>query len=222
MQSPQDWSNHQGLQVFTVGHLLPRSSRDDVEVEERVMPTAQYQDSAGPSSGGGSGASSNSRLRVRRKIYVPGWAVPPRVLLVEDDAVSRRLSSKFLEVLGVTADIAVDGDAAVQQMCLEKYDLVLMVRVDLSFSELDADNSSGYRDAKVGWCCRHQSHPTIRPPYPDYFHDEQFMPARHTQLLLARYERCSTEAVYEGRPIQHARGMHPPSPILNVSNCSAH
>ena len=52
---------------------------------------------------------------------------PPRVLLVEDDAVSRKLSSKFLQVLGVTADIAVDGDAAVKQMCLERYDLVLMV-----------------------------------------------------------------------------------------------
>jgi osomolarity two-component system, response regulator SKN7 len=129
VQSPHDWSNHNGLQVLTVGHLLPRSAPDDIDVEEQVMPTAQHQNSAGPSSsGGGSGTSSNNRLRVRRKTYVPGWAVPPRVLLVEDDAVSRKLSSKFLQVLGVTADIAVDGDAAVKQMCLERYDLVLMVR----------------------------------------------------------------------------------------------
>jgi osomolarity two-component system response regulator SKN7 len=32
-------------------------------------------------------------------------------------------------VLGVTTDVAVDGDAAVKQMSLEQYDLVLMVCV---------------------------------------------------------------------------------------------
>ncbi|KAG9056343.1 kinase-regulated stress-responsive transcription factor skn7 [Serendipita sp. 407] len=116
-----DWSSHKGLQVLTVGHLLPRAahaSTDEMEIEEQVMPSTTYSNSTqGP----------GTRLRVRRKTYVPGWAVPPRVLLVEDDAVSRKLSSKFLQVLGVTADIAVDGDAAVKQMCLERYDLVLMV-----------------------------------------------------------------------------------------------
>lgn len=124
-QSPLDWSQHNGLQVLTVGHLLPRSSSgqgsEDMEVEEQVMPSTGYPNP--PST------TSSNRLRVRRKTYVPGWAVPPRVLLVEDDAVSRKLSSKFLQVLGVTADIAIDGDAAVKQMCLERYDLVLMVRL---------------------------------------------------------------------------------------------
>ncbi|KAG8810889.1 kinase-regulated stress-responsive transcription factor skn7 [Serendipita sp. 399] len=127
-QSPLDWSNHKGLQVLTVGHLLPRtnqSSADEMEVEEQVMPSTAYPNRM-PSTG--------TRLRVRRKTYVPGWAVPPRVLLVEDDAVSRKLSSKFLQVLGVTADIAVDGDAAVKQMCLERYDLVLM---DIVMPRLD-------------------------------------------------------------------------------------
>jgi osomolarity two-component system response regulator SKN7 len=66
-------------------------------------------------------------LRVRRSAYVPGWAVPPRVLLVEDDAVSRKLSSKFLQVFGCTIDVAVDGVGAVNKMNFEKYDLVLMV-----------------------------------------------------------------------------------------------
>ena len=60
---------------------------------------------------------------------MPGWAVPPRVLLVDDDAVSRKLSSKFLQVFGCTIDVAVDGDVAVNKMNLEKYDLVLMVSV---------------------------------------------------------------------------------------------
>lgn len=58
---------------------------------------------------------------------MPDWAVPPRVLLVDDDAVSRKLSSKFLQVFGCTIDVAVDGVGAVNKMNLEKYDLVLMV-----------------------------------------------------------------------------------------------
>ena len=66
-------------------------------------------------------------MRVRRSTYVPGWAVPPRVLLVDDDAVSRKVSSKFLQIFGCTIDVAVDGVGAVNKMNLEKYDLVLMV-----------------------------------------------------------------------------------------------
>ncbi|PVF93590.1 hypothetical protein CPB86DRAFT_715044 [Serendipita vermifera] len=132
-QSPLDWSSHKGLQVLTVGHLLPRNAttpstpnpQEDMEVEEQVMPSSSYSQPQPPTS---------TKLRVRRKTYVPGWAVPPRVLLVEDDAVSRKLSSKFLQVLGVTADVAVDGDAAVKQMCLERYDLVLM---DIVMPRLD-------------------------------------------------------------------------------------
>lgn len=80
--------------------------------------------------GGGSGSPTSPRqhkLRVRRSTYVPGWAVPPRVLLVEDDLVSRRLSSKFLQVSGCEIGVAVDGLGAVNKMELEKYDLVLMV-----------------------------------------------------------------------------------------------
>ena len=89
-----------------------------------------------PSMGGGGSASagpstrpgSAQTLRVRRSTYVPGWAVPPRVLLVDDDAVSRKVSSKFLQIFGCTIDVAVDGVGAVNKMNLEKYDLVLMVR----------------------------------------------------------------------------------------------
>ena len=49
------------------------------------------------------------------------------MLLVDDDAISRKLSSKFLQVFGCTIDVAVDGEIAVNKMNLEKYDLVLMV-----------------------------------------------------------------------------------------------
>lgn len=77
---------------------------------------------------------SRQTLRVRRSTFVPGWAVPPRVLLVDDDAVSRKLSSKFLQVFGCTIDVAVDGVVAVNKMNLEKYDLVLM---DIVMPKLD-------------------------------------------------------------------------------------
>ena len=60
---------------------------------------------------------------------MPGWAVPPRVLLVEDDTVCRKLSSKFLEKFGCQIDVAVDGVSAVNKMNAQKYDLVLMVSV---------------------------------------------------------------------------------------------
>ena len=86
---------------------------------------------AGSSSTSSSLASSptpaSQMLRVRRKTIVPGWAVPPRVLLVDDDAVNRTLSSKFLKVFGCTIDVAVDGEGAVQKMNFGKYDLVLMI-----------------------------------------------------------------------------------------------
>ncbi|EPS93836.1 hypothetical protein FOMPIDRAFT_59924 [Fomitopsis schrenkii] len=172
---PQSVMTHEGLQVFTVGHLLPKSSMEDENgnwafdaqaLNAVVMPTPQGMgcdpeqedegntkapysigaaenaiDSAsavaGPSTGApaqGTVGVGSQKLRVRRSTYVPGWAVPPRVLLVDDDAVSRRLSSKFLQVFGCTIDVAVDGVGAVNKMNLEKYDLVLM---DIVMPKLD-------------------------------------------------------------------------------------
>ena len=112
-------------------------------------PTQQQQSgkSGGPEAGSGTGPGSEmasttasasapaparpttaQKLRVRRSTFVPGWAVPPRVLLVDDDEVNRRMSSKFLQVFGCTIDVAVDGVGAVERMNLEKCDLVPIVR----------------------------------------------------------------------------------------------
>jgi len=138
---------HEGLQVFTLGHLLPRSSEDDVNGNwtfdantlNGLIPLQLNGEEEGdvinpsPTTANHSNMPFETRpasaqtLRVRRSAYVPGWAVPPRVLLVEDDAVSRKLSSKFLQVFGCAIDVAVDGVGAVNKMNLEKYDLVLMV-----------------------------------------------------------------------------------------------
>ena len=134
--------SHEGLQVFTLGHLMPRSALDDENgnwtfdpdsiSDAVVLPTPRTPDGGiGQSSEGtvqSVPSSERQKLRIRRSTYVPGWSVPPRVLLVEDDAVSRKLSSKFLQIFGCTIDVAVDGVGAVNKMNLEKYDLVLMVR----------------------------------------------------------------------------------------------
>lgn len=88
---------------------------------------AQPQDASTPSEG-------NNLLRIRRSTYVPGWAVPPKVLVVDDDDVCRKLGSKFLQVFGCAIDVAVDGVTAVNKMNLEKYDLVLM---DIVMPNLD-------------------------------------------------------------------------------------
>ncbi|KAJ7684485.1 hypothetical protein DFH06DRAFT_8507 [Mycena polygramma] len=150
--SPDAWSMaagdaHAGLEVYTVGHLMPRDSAfTDAQgnwsfdgngfaselVGKQEAPYAST--SSGSGSAGGSPSSRKQTLRVRRSTFVPGWAVPPRVLLVDDDAVSRKLSSKFLQVFGCTIDVAVDGVGAVNKMNLEKYDLVLM---DIVMPKLD-------------------------------------------------------------------------------------
>jgi osomolarity two-component system response regulator SKN7 len=84
--------------------------------------------------GGGNGQQQRPGFsNQRRESNVPGWAVPPRVLLVEDDSVCRKLSSKFLEIFGCDIDLAVDGVSAVNKMKMQKYDLVLMVRQSLLY-----------------------------------------------------------------------------------------
>lgn len=73
---------------------------------------------------------SSPKVNLRRTtLILPAWSVPPRVLLVEDDPVCRMLSERLLKVFGCTIDVAVDGMAALVMMNMEKYDLVLMVRL---------------------------------------------------------------------------------------------
>ncbi|TFK67559.1 hypothetical protein BDN72DRAFT_94127 [Pluteus cervinus] len=86
-------------------------------------------------------ASSSTTKTTTPLLSLPVWTNPPRVLLVDDDAVSRNLSSKFLKLLGCTIDVAVDGVSAVDKMegsCGEEgepgYDLVLM---DIVMPKLD-------------------------------------------------------------------------------------
>ncbi|GAA97713.1 uncharacterized protein L969DRAFT_97471 [Mixia osmundae IAM 14324] len=127
------------VRVVTLGQLRPRDGTDEYTAQDsQQIPNLTNPFSSDPQKSmeepSASGERRGSTLRIRRGTYIPGWSVPPKVLLVEDDAVSRRLSSKFLQVFGCTIDVAVDGVAAVNKMNMDKYDLVLM---DIVMPNLD-------------------------------------------------------------------------------------
>ncbi|KAJ7896360.1 CheY-like superfamily [Mycena olivaceomarginata] len=109
-----------GLEMLTVRHLMPRGTGETDRGSYEGGNLVGNQEPSGNSA---------QTLRVRR-----GWAVRPRVLLVDDDAVTHKLTSTLLRIFGCTTDIAVDGVGAVNQMNIEKYDLVLM---DIVMPEMD-------------------------------------------------------------------------------------
>lgn len=74
-------------------------------------------------------AASSSALR--RKSNIPGWSTPPHVLLVDDDMIFRRLSTKLLQVAGCTIDVASDGLEAITKLGSRSYDIVLMVNTTM-------------------------------------------------------------------------------------------
>ncbi|KAJ3279321.1 kinase-regulated stress-responsive transcription factor skn7, partial [Borealophlyctis nickersoniae] len=107
LQMQPGGANGGGLTVFTVGGLAPRRNE---------------------------GGPANS-MRVTRTTLVPSWAVPPRVLLVDDDDINRKMSTRLLQVFGCSIDVAVDGVDAVERMGVgNKYDIVLM---DIVMPNLD-------------------------------------------------------------------------------------
>ncbi|CAG8458712.1 6446_t:CDS:2 [Acaulospora colombiana] len=116
------------LTVLTMGQLMPRQSQS---LASNLTPSASTNvtcvKKTSPSQG-------SNTMRVVRNTFVPNWSVPPKVLLVDDDAVYQSLGSKLLRIFGCSIDIAVDGISAVGKMNLEKYDLVLM---DIVLPNLD-------------------------------------------------------------------------------------
>lgn len=58
----------------------------------------------------------------------------PRILLVEDNAINRKVALKMLQRLGLGADQALDGEEAIERLCEQRYDLVLM---DLQLPAMD-------------------------------------------------------------------------------------
>jgi osomolarity two-component system, response regulator SKN7 len=133
-QPSGDSQNTGGLRVFTVGHFAPRQDEDDSDTNTfphapSNLPIVKDHDDK-----------HTNGLRVRRQTFVPGWAVPPKILLVDDDAVYRNMSSKFLQVFGCEADVAVDGFSALDKVNVEKYDLILMDVVMPNLDGISATN----------------------------------------------------------------------------------
>jgi|GEM_PF-2134364 len=48
------------------------------------------------------------------------------ILVVDDNAINRKLAGRFLKKLGLTADIATNGEEAVEMFLSRRYDLILM------------------------------------------------------------------------------------------------
>ncbi|KAL8276848.1 hypothetical protein RQP46_010779 [Phenoliferia psychrophenolica] len=132
-QHPQQREQQQREQ-----HQRDQQQREQQQQRDQQREREQTQQAQAQAQAQSQQPNSTSRqlAPANRPLYIPGWAVPPRVLLVEDDAVCRKLSTKFLQVFGCSIDVAEDGVSAVNKMntAVEKYDLVLM---DIVMPNLD-------------------------------------------------------------------------------------
>jgi osomolarity two-component system response regulator SKN7 len=88
-----------------------------------MLPTPSADISLDPSLNAMSGG-----VASQKSDTIPPWSTTPRVLVVEDDQVSRNLCAKYVQDYGCSVDLAFDGASAVNKMNIEKFDLVLMVR----------------------------------------------------------------------------------------------
>ncbi|KAJ7753124.1 HSF-type DNA-binding-domain-containing protein [Mycena maculata] len=125
---------HTGMEVCGVQQLMQQGNFTQHETIGNQDSTSEFT-STGTSSSDICRSGSGQPLHPPRSAFaVPGWATPPRVLLVDDDIVTQKLCSKFLQLFGCMPDVAVDGVSAVDRMNIEKYDLVLM---DIVMPQLD-------------------------------------------------------------------------------------
>ncbi|KAI9316990.1 hypothetical protein BX666DRAFT_1940913 [Dichotomocladium elegans] len=76
----------------------------------------------------------NPTVAASQKAIAPGWSIPPHVLLVDDDLIFRRISTRLLQVAGCTIDVATDGLEAITKLGSGSYDIVLM---DIMMPKLD-------------------------------------------------------------------------------------
>jgi len=117
--------------VLALGHMTPRR-HDDWAKSGKTATTAknaprQAQGQSSQQLGSNPSLQGQDSNPQRPNNSAPSWTMPPKVLLVEDDDTSRRLSARFLQIFGCSFDVAEDGYAAVGKMSNQKYDIVLMV-----------------------------------------------------------------------------------------------
>lgn len=139
--------------------------------------------------------------------YMPMWSTKPRVLLVDDDVVSRTVSSKFLNMLGCSFDTAHDGVAALERMnggggkvsislswasarCLSD---AVRPRLDgkshkaVRWRILTLRRMLGHCHAAFRRVVRDDDDTTVRPAHAHHLHDGQFRARRYHAVLLARW-----------------------------------
>lgn len=121
--------NHQSLDSRPQGNLHDQSGQNAYPpMQQQYPPVSNNMHQTAQS------APQQNHQPQMSKTPSSGWAVAPKVLLVEDDPVCRKLSSKFLQVFGCQIDVAEDGVSAVNKVNMEKYDLVFM---DIMMPHLD-------------------------------------------------------------------------------------
>jgi CheY-like chemotaxis protein len=102
----------QGFAAYLTRPLVARYVRDIVvsvlEGSQSKTPAVQH----------GTSPESESRRDTPQSRY--------RILLVEDNAVNRRVSGRILEKAGYSYDVACDGKEALEAVAHAQYDLILM------------------------------------------------------------------------------------------------
>lgn len=120
-----------GAREIAGGSAPSDSQQDD---EESSHSAANPNRSLSNNSPANSSSDASSSRTVGLRSGRTTWAVAPRVLLVEDDAIVRQIGSKMLSFFGCTFDVAVDGEDALNKYNLGNYDIVLM---DIVMPRLD-------------------------------------------------------------------------------------
>lgn len=131
-ETPSNGCSHDNnAMIDTYGHIAQESERHLDQIANYLQGSVSAASS--------SPSSTNDRVvvidtqtmtprpRKRARSLLPGWSVPPRVLLVDDDSIFRRLSTRLLQLAGCTIDVAVDGLQAIEKLGTARYDIVLMV-----------------------------------------------------------------------------------------------
>ncbi|RUS18619.1 HSF-type DNA-binding-domain-containing protein [Endogone sp. FLAS-F59071] len=120
-----------GVNEIARGSAPSDSQQDDDESSQSAADSNRSL-SINNSTNSSSEASSSRAVGLRSGRTT--WAVAPRVLLVEDDAIVRQIGSKMLSFFGCSFDVAVDGEDALNKYNLGNYDIVLM---DIVMPRLD-------------------------------------------------------------------------------------
>jgi len=118
---PSEW-NPQPLATQNFKHDIAETSLNQMEQISRMQNTNFSHDQSLTVHSVGmlrpkdfSTQDASNSVRVIRQTFVPQWAVPPKVLVVEDDATSRRLASRFLQVENLIPSIFCFGQQAENQ-----------------------------------------------------------------------------------------------------------